>query len=618
MQKNTRPRSQSVSPVKTICETEKQNENTECPSTSSTAASTSSTAPTFNKASPLASSSSASQPSTSFEWPISSKKKKSDHVSKNFTTQYKMTHFTTRPMPVNVSKEIDHQIVKMVAADYLPFSLVENPAFKTFVKMLSASYSLPSRKTLSKVLLTQVYNKLVEAVKNDLKEATSVTITTDGWTSMSNDNYLALTAHFITKNCQMQSFLLDCFQYNERHTAVNLSEETKRVLMEWDIYDKVNALVTDNAANMSATARLGGWKHLSCFAHSINLVVQAGLKDVNETHVRAKSIVEFFKRSPQASAKLRSIENQMGCEELNVKQDMPIRWNSTYEMFERLIKIKEPIISTLAIVNYSKQTLTSDDWNVIEYCCKIWKVFYEVTIDVSAEKSVTISKIIYLSKALLRHCRSFQDEVDTPPTVINMISKINEQLNRRFLNIEDNAIIAEATFLDPRFKKHGFSSNQAFEKVKTSLTHAASHVTLFTDSISETESNLEVNSTEDVLGQETGSPSIWDEYDKHTANLFQNENNATAASIIEINRYLQEPIIKRNENPLLWWKERAITYPRLYQLTKKRLCVPATSVPCERTFSRAGLTISERRTRLSANKVQKLLFINANHHSILS
>jgi hypothetical protein len=144
-------------------------------------------------------------------------------------------------------------------------------------------------------------------------------------------------------------------------------------------YCKVVALVTDNAANMSATARLGGWKHLPCFAHSLNLIVQTGLKKVQDTHIKVKAIVEFFKRSPQAAAKLRAVETQLGCQQLNVKQDMPVRWNSTKDMFERILQIKEPLISTLALVNYEKNTLTLSDWQIIAYSLKALKVFQEVT-----------------------------------------------------------------------------------------------------------------------------------------------------------------------------------------------------------------------------------------------
>jgi hypothetical protein len=479
--------------------------------------------------------------------------------------------------------------------------------------MLNPSYILPSRKTASQSLLDQVYTRLVEAVKGEIATATAVTVTTDGWTSVSGDCYLGLTVHFINDECELRSFLLECFQYNERHTAENLAAETKRILAEWSIYNKVVALVTDNAANMSATARLGGWKHLPCFAHSLNLIVQAGLKEVQETHIKVKAIVEFFKRSPQAAAKLRAVETQLGCQQLNVKQDMPVRWNSTKDMFERILQIKEPLISTLALVNYEKNTLTLSDWQIIAYSLKALKVFQEVTVDVSAEKNVTISKIIYLSRALLRHCRVMQEDPELPVEVQNMVRKMQEQLIRRFSNIEDNLIIAEPTLLDPRFKKYGFADPAAFEKTKAAITKAASHIVLNVQSDNDETSsgNNDHNDGSDNDAQKDEF-SIWADYDNKTSSVFLNDN-ATAAGIVEVNRYIQEPIIKRSQNPLMWWKERKFTYPRLFELMKTRLCIPATSVPCERVFSKAGLTISDKRSRLSAQKVQKLLFINGNH-----
>jgi hypothetical protein len=86
------------------------------------------------------------------------------------------------------SKQLDYQLIKLIASGYLPFSLVQNEHFKEFVKMLNPSYVLPSRKTASHNLLDQVYTRLVEAVKRELATATAITVTTDGWTSMSNNN----------------------------------------------------------------------------------------------------------------------------------------------------------------------------------------------------------------------------------------------------------------------------------------------------------------------------------------------------------------------------------------------------------------------------------------------
>lgn len=90
------------------------------------------------------------------------------------------------------------------------------------------------------------------------------------------------------------------------------------------------------------------------------------------------------------------------------------------------------------------------------------------------------------------------------------------------------------------------------------------------------------------------------------------ETNPTAAVIIEFDRYLAEPLINREEDPLKWWYERRHVYQTLYKYIKKRLCIPATSVPCERTFSKAGQIVTEKRSQIKSKKVSQILFLNSN------
>lgn len=78
-------------------------------------------------------------------------------------------------------------------------------------------------------------------------------------------------------------------------------------------------------------------------------------------------------------------------------------------------------------------------------------------------------------------------------------------------------------------------------------------------------------------------------------------------------RYLEEPLVNRDGDPLKWWLEKKHLYPNLYNLAVQKLCIVATSVPCERIFSKAGQILTSRRNRLSANKVKKLLFLNVNY-----
>lgn len=104
---------------------------------------------------------------------------------------------------------------------------------------------------------------------------------------------------------------------------------------------------------------------------------------------------------------------------------------------------------------------------------------------------------------------------------------------------------------------------------------------------------------------------LWKTLDMEVAET-QKTSNATADSIIEVQRYLAEANTPRNQDPLQYWKWNQKTYPHLHQLALKTLCSPSSSVPCERVFSKAGELVSKRRNRLGAKTLQKLLFLNKN------
>lgn len=50
---------------------------------------------------------------------------------------------------------------------------------------------------------------------------------------------------------------------------------------EWGLHKHVASVVTDNAANMKAAIERCEWRRLSCFEHSINLIVQSGLQSID-------------------------------------------------------------------------------------------------------------------------------------------------------------------------------------------------------------------------------------------------------------------------------------------------------------------------------------------------
>lgn len=104
---------------------------------------------------------------------------------------------------------------------------------------------------------------------------------------------------------------------------------------------------------------------------------------------------------------------------------------------------------------------------------------------------------------------------------------------------------------------------------------------------------------------------LWKAFDEKVQKA-REPHNSTAAVTLEVDKYINEPLIRREEDPLLWWSQRKNIYPKLYELVKKRLCIMATSVPCERIFSKTGQIVTERRNRLKSSKTSEIIFLHVN------
>ena len=72
---------------------------------------------------------------------------------------------------------------------------------------------------------------------------------------------------------------------------------------------------------------------------------------------------------------------------------------------------------------------------------------------------------------------------------------------------------------------------------------------------------------------------------------------------------------KYAEDPMKFWRDNKSSFPLLYQVAKKYLHIPATSVPSERIFSLAGFIVRKKRTKLLEKHVNQQIFLakNKNH-----
>ena len=76
--------------------------------------------------------------------------------------------------------------------------------------------------------------------------------------------------------------------------------------------------------------------------------------------------------------------------------------------------------------------------------------------------------------------------------------------------------------------------------------------------------------------------------------------------------YEQEPPIAPEDNPLPWWENKAPKFPNIARLAKKYLAIPGSSVRSERVFSTAGNIVNKKRSALSPENVDCLVFLSNN------
>lgn len=113
----------------------------------------------------------------------------------------------------------------------------------------------------------------------------------------------------------------------------------------------------------------------------------AKIYTISPTVTKIEAIVEFFKRSYTAQAKLESTLKQMSSPVLKLKLESPTRWNSCYDMLEQILTIKDAVISTLALI---KNDLNLKDWKTIKNIVSILQPFLK-----SLRKSVQKKRSVY-------------------------------------------------------------------------------------------------------------------------------------------------------------------------------------------------------------------------------
>ena len=300
----------------------------------------------------------------------------------------------------------------------------------------------------------------------------------------------------------MHSFVLETFHFSDDHTAANICQQLQSITEKWAL-PAVTCCVTDNAANMLAGIKEAEWKSLPCFVHTLNLIVQDSIKadsTITLLQTKCRAIVSYFHRSVKAAEKLKTVQEQLSITTTKLIQDVITRWNSTYNMFERIVSQHEAITTSLCLLGKNDLCLSNEEIDILKNTIVSLKPFLEATNNISGESYVSVSLIIPLCRLLQQHCRLQPHSLLSP----HLIS----QLQRRFAGIEANYLTAVSTLLDPRFKKIPFAdASCADQAIRRMTDQLKEHLIPIDDANSEVSLEETTQSTE----------SLWNIFDERVA-----------------------------------------------------------------------------------------------------
>ena len=525
-------------------------------------------------------------------------------------------------------KECTQKLAQMICLDLQPISIVEDKGFKDFVSCLQPSFNIPDRRVLRNNIIPELYRSQKSYLQEKLNEIKSFAITLDHWTSTAQDAYMAVTAHFLSEDFTINDYCLNVRHMPQSHDAKNIADELCSCLGEWipDYEEKLLQIytVTDNAANVKAAMRRLSpekIKSMFCFAHTLQLVVNdavGAFPEFGRVIKKAKVIVNHFHKSAKDSHKLTEIQKTLNIKQHKLKNESPTQWNSLYYLMDRIVEQRQAVTVVLAS-NDKVNNLRNHEWKTAESYVKVLKPFEDVTSMMSASRYPTLSMVIPVLNVLKQQMDG--SEMD------DFGRKICGNINERWPDYESNLDLAIPALLDPRFKEYAFSNDGAKESAVQETVDLMYHNTNSVQAnqaigfgSTSDESSGQSSTQEASTRSETasGSGNVWGIFKKMVAKKRASHTQGESREVIkqnlqkEFSIFCNDDLLEPDKSPFDWWKRNCRLYPNVSKLAQTYLSIPATSVPSERLFSKAGLVITNRRSCLEPNFAEQLVFLGHN------
>jgi hypothetical protein len=439
---------------------------------------------------------------------------------------------------------------------------------------------------------------------------------------------------------------------------------------------KVGCVTVGNGTHYISAIQKLNLNQSACVCHTLQLCILDALKKDSTTwsiYVRAKALVEAFRRSPALEGQLIAVQQrriaelhrESSCEEESARikrlqMACDTRWSSFYHMLDRICILKESlqILSEVTIdliqvdennehlpvgSNLKNTFRKLEDIMLTPQECGVAMVLRDTLTRFYIMSNRAESTFCPISEipAFVKRAR---EELKDVRQLATFHAQLRRSLKQRFYDkYSDSTLLAVA--VDPRYKSLNClvdekANDDALPTHAIQLFQAAVMSEARSAATAEQNEAIQAFTHDDaaVTAESTTQPApakrskqTDQQYDismkeSDAIMLFGSMQSESGLSDFESTikcwetkarlqistwqtMYFNVPL---NVDPLDWWRKNYYRFPLIAQVACKVLSIPASAAACERLWSKAELVLSPRRATLPPEHVNKYLFICMN------
>lgn len=330
---------------------------------------------------------------------------------------------------------------------------------------------------------------------------------------------------------------------------------------------------------------------------------------IGQVITKVRNLFKNIRHSEVLRQKLKLFCETENIDYVEPELDVKTRWNSTFCMILSGLKLKNGLKLLInSRPDLQKYFLTDKEWEILDTVVSILHHFKEVSDLLCGEKYVTLSSAVVKFNVLIDKIENTSEVLDKKvdrneidKMLIVALQASRDKMLKHYHRF--NWIYCIVLVLDPRFKTGVFEKTKWGKELKNCSYDKFLEIykSYWSDEIIQIDEECKDNNNN---------------IDDEDA-LYENNIDYKSSYETELNNYLTSRRPPKETNILHWWKSNAHLYPTLAKMARDFLCIPATSVPCERVFSEAGNVVTKLRCCLSKEKTRALVCINMWMKSVL-